>query len=599
MTKSRGTLMLPPGEKAIVVRDRDIATTYIVQTATILFSEASLLPDQKALSLTKGQKVLARLVPGNSRVMEVATFEEVEEKQENMPESGRKVKLVDQGFVSAASLKRTDQKFSKPYVKHLSEEDIFNSSDLISDVRQNIFGNCFLLSSIIAILNKKNGADYVKSLMRQTDHHTTIVKLYDPFKRKFIYYEIKNSYYYESRRNTVNHLNLWVHILEKAYIFHAIQQIRNKEDKSLEFKRSYPSVNLMYGAGGRIAAAFEILTGESVTEFDIVNHAEISWDLKNLEYCKMVYLNLIDKHVSMTDDRILQLNQLLTAILDAPGPKEYFYATSFDFSNNEQNIVKSSENLRLVFSFLRSVMIEQVSEEDKDAFKSWYKLYCMRFELICKSSPSILKLLDDDKLILELGKFVAELTDEQVNKLKEIEAMEEVQGQYSCYINRLGEFNLPSALMDKFTDCVYKNPHDTYKNSKPGFGLYSLASHTIYSNISDALGQLGSANVLACYTKISTDVKNPGLRPNHAYAITGVKQAPHNPSVLLISLYNPWGQLGVAYSMNPEKLYIPQEKRGEGSAAFDLELSEFIQNFQMYTIGTIPSFLGFDEVKSD
>jgi hypothetical protein len=169
------------------------------------------------------------------------------------PESTRSLKVDQDGYVYAEDLELGNEKF----VPFKTDEALFKILPTPHDIRQSWMGDCFLLSSIAAILNTPDGSDYIMSIMKQCDDGTTIVRLFDPRSGQPVYVRVNNSYHYKNGKSTVNHTQPWVHILEKAYAGLAFREI-NTGEHTIEF----PSFELMYGEGGRTDLSLKILTGK-------------------------------------------------------------------------------------------------------------------------------------------------------------------------------------------------------------------------------------------------------------------------------------------------------------------------------------------------
>lgn len=187
--------------------------------------------------LAPDQVVIARTVAGYPNVKEVVVFTPTGEKRDNMPESGKGIDIQMRGYVLKSDLEDHTQKnecFTPP-----STDPIFPNSNLKDDIHQTIFGDCFLLSSVLTILNQPGGEAYIREMMYQ-EGTTVVVRLFDPNTKKPVLIRVQNSIHQENNETTVAHRAPWVHILEKAY---AVLALKEEGNVISEKKYSYSDLS--------------------------------------------------------------------------------------------------------------------------------------------------------------------------------------------------------------------------------------------------------------------------------------------------------------------------------------------------------------------
>src|SRR3990167_2792608 len=197
--------------------------------------------------------------------LKIYTYETKGDKQEDMPESGYAIKITGDGIVPANLVKLSEDNFV-PFTG-----DIFPHLPQINDIAQGTFGDCFLLSTIIAMLNanvKINedvtyaGADYFVGIMRQVSDTHTIVRLFPENTSQPVNIKVENSIYVNEKLCTaVHHKAIWPHLIEKAYTALGIMHDEKNQGKVIYVNTSFRSV---YGEGGMPDVAMKILTGKDV-----------------------------------------------------------------------------------------------------------------------------------------------------------------------------------------------------------------------------------------------------------------------------------------------------------------------------------------------
>lgn len=143
--------------------------------------------------------------------------------------------------------------FKYHYIKYPQTMNIFPEKPSMQAIKQGPLENCQLLASIGSILNTKGGADFIQNMMKQQDDGTTIVKLFNPTTKKFVYIQVENSYLSTKQQPIDYHTQPWIHILEKAY-----SVLASKSDKKVLL---FPSLISVF-TGENAEHSMLILTGK-------------------------------------------------------------------------------------------------------------------------------------------------------------------------------------------------------------------------------------------------------------------------------------------------------------------------------------------------
>lgn len=185
---------------------------------------------------------------------------------QELPESKRAIK-TDASYEKEIDL--PDEFFEYHETLLESKDPLFvsNNSPRIQDIVQNQFPDCFLLSAIQSILNHPDGKDFIRGMMHDNKDGTVTVRLFDPKFDSFRYIRVPKAIH-ATKEGAINlHKELWVHILENAYIAVGLNSINSKADQSS---------GSVFAQGDQIHFALTILTGLKNEELIKINERDTS-----------------------------------------------------------------------------------------------------------------------------------------------------------------------------------------------------------------------------------------------------------------------------------------------------------------------------------
>lgn len=557
--------------------------------------------------LQPGQHVIARLVPGVSKdIYEVTTFKHKGKKVDDMPESGSAVEILNKGYVLKKHIK-LDEQITETFQR--VRGDIFPNDDLTQDVKQSIFGDCFLLSSVLAILEKPGGVAVIKGMMKQDGNHT-IVRLYDPNTLEPVYYRIENTRHYQNDRCTVKHLAPWVHILEKAFTAHALKK-NDKGNSSQEFYYSNPSFRDMFGDGGKPATAMTILTGEHAHEVTIHRGKSFPWDQEGLIYSMSVYnrvSTLVDYFEEKNPDVLNRLDEEIAALarskkgLDA---LKQFAAVTSDISGNDLQAMYDQLQGNLFGEFVEGWMRE-IDDDLRLEMLHAASHYVSEYIKLCIQSPLALSdVLDRVSLIASMGKFVkhdimAQGKWEDFEKDVNVDSADLTLANILKSYHNLVKYPVPEKVKEKFRIFAEDNAQSKGLgwDGELGSGLYTQRTQAVFDGIAHHFEN--NDEILAASTRNTFPKKIPGLRPQHAYAITGVSE---EDNLKFVHVRNPWGRMGRRYYFKEQMsrehtgMSLAEEESGAHSAESKIELSDFVRYFGDYTVGSADMNLALQQAQ--
>lgn len=532
-------------------------------------------------ALAEDELILARDFPDYPGVLEVVTFDRVIDKDDDMPETGDGIKITLKGYVLKNQVVLQERENFKPV-----SGDIFPNADLITDIYQNSFGDCFLLASILSILSQPGGKDYIKGMMRQ-DGDYTIVRLFHPETNEPCYIRVKNSDYHRNGRSAVLHQAPWVHILEKAYTAFAF-----KKHNQTSYV-SFPAFREMFGNGGSPEFALKILTGRQSNRITIQDPALYPWRKAELMDCLPIYFSTSAVIEELSRDELDKLDAYLKA-----NANEQFLSELIKILANDEVMddlpaaVAMLEALSgvnpSITQLLSRVIFESTTQPGANVLRS-FSSYIDKYLLmkVGQNSP-LSQFFDSVRQFSEVGQGIQTL---MINdKLDEFFAAEKKIENYDDvlkYFQRVVPFEeyFPKGLFNRFREYAYEK----IRWDLPfGSGRYSPESLAIYNDIEQKLQDDAPQKALVATSKTSfAEGSVPGLRNRHAYAIVGAydSKLPDGAVVKVIRLRNPWGHTGREVDWHKKRRgendYIRENKE---KAEFEVELSEFVRYFRDYSV---------------
>lgn len=496
-----------------------------------------LIPSRHVLK--KGSKILYReaVVPNphdatmsiSPYALEVTTFEPKVDDDHDLPESGRGIEVKLRGFVFKNNVKVTKAEYYRE--ADIKNASIFPKEEQAIDrtaVYQSVFGDCYLLSTILSILSATGGDDFFKKMMRQNKETGLVyVKLFNPANNKPEYVVVKNSLFCEEQDDTTRHKQLWIHMLEKAYAGYGLSL--NPETKSISFHHS--SFRAIYGSGGKTEVAFQILTGQSAQSFLTEETIEEDTQPFSVELAALCY-----KFVATTDQasRMATGTEMLAYFKTHPEVASLFnnsILALYDYGKLLKYLVENRPEKYAELTGILSQLDELSTNaklEDINTLIDFLK--ALRNDLTLQPKPN-----DNDKILPLLESFTAKTL---------------------AYLRNSKH---------------YVNDEST--------GEYSFALLEVFHVIRDKL-QLNCLMTASTLSDFPEPV--PGLRSKHAYALLDVKTTDINGQLMhFIKLRNPWGIIGRVYTWDKDQATPAEDTH---SPEFWLELNDFAKYFYKYTI---------------
>lgn len=473
-------------------------------------------------------------------------------------------------------------------------------------IHQHKFGDCFLLASILAILNQEGGADYIKSMMIQKEE-STVVKLFDPNEETFVYYEISNSYHQKSGEKSVLHKAPWVHILEKAYVAHAYKKNTPTEHDERKFVPTFPAFAEAYGSGGHPDVALTILTGSPATEHMIKSAINIPWEPENLFFCLNLYNKLSPFINKFSKQEILKIDSLLSEISkDDNGVKLLLKYTRGNTDKAEYFTLeeKTESNLFVLYKIISEKM-RSFKQEDCQEFMGSFGEYIAAHEDLKKTQDhSIVRALSNVWNMAQLGKYLAQDLmpngnfDDFINSMsanasirRDAKAPRHELRTRDAYARSTFHTFLrvtpkpPVEITKAFEKYLMAEGYAHRWDSELGTGIYSDESLAVYAEISNHLTSSSQQHAIVASAKFKASPDSLGLRSQHAYAVMGTTEKQIQGKALkFIIIRNPWGHTGRLYDWTRRE-DIATESSTENAATMDIELSDFMRYFYKYTVG--------------
>lgn len=427
------------------------------------------------------------------------------------------------------------------------EGDIFAEQGSKEDVRQAVFGNCFFLAAVAAILSKPNGYAYFQSIIKQEDEYTSVVKLYDFRENKEVYIRVQNTIFCENSAETLQHKQNWIHILEKAYVGLGIIKL-NKTD----IIQAYPSYREIYGKGGEIADAYRALIGQMPEEIDINNLTQ--------SQSYRITSDMVGMVMSMAyqDERITDW-----------APIE---AKLYQLHEGEPHRDDLDE---------RTLATNRYAREMTDAIIMHLKACFQSLE----NFKVFAKFWKEDRR--KLGSVTSDALSKKMNSIdsrREAATMAEM----TSFIMAC----MAAGLDDKVAKCMLNYiksplPDGSYPYlGSLGSGMYTAYHMQVYRMLEQFFkdGKIISAgtNDSALGAKAIE-----GMRTPHAYTLLAVQEK-HDGDITLyyVKLRNTWGRVGREYYADQDDQMRAREMEHRGN--FRLELGDFVNAMHGVAVSEVP-----------
>ncbi len=467
----------------------------------------------------------------HSFLLLAACFKPHGKTKNDMPESGKGVKIIDVGFVYKDQTTYNRSNCTEHFQPF--SEDIFPTLPTVDDIKQGTHGDCFLLSALISILSKPGGAQFIQSMMLQNENTTTVRLYHNQDKAadgtpKPKYYATQNSTHMLGDGIFASqHIRKWVHMLEKTYAGAGLTD--SKKGDQIQVYGSYSTI---YGDGGRMSCAYQVLTGQTPTVEKVLSDRNLPWvinkdDFEGLKEKAEAIKGLISLMKGNPNEELL--GNLSKAINQGFSDNKFFQIlgpetfVNFVECLTESNITYSEDDDST------NPDVQQTQAEAIDAFNNFIR-----------------------------NKF----------KIRNLQFKDRVSRKFKEYI---------------FFDKPYKNEEVAYQFCGPiGSGLYTKQQLDCYYTLSDIIKE----NAVSTSTTDKFPGGNPvkGLRSSHAYALIALKEEIINDKkVKFVVLRNPWRHTGRRYNWNAKYFKDIAYEVKEGAAEFALELSDYTKYFDYYT----------------
>ncbi|MFN8672134.1 MAG: C2 family cysteine protease [Candidatus Sericytochromatia bacterium] len=554
-----GKLEIPEGSKAVVVKNPGIRASI---TKDLKFDDV-LIPskedkDKKVpLTFKKGETISAREsdIPGKSLI--------------------QKLKKTDEGYetvgepvlVDSKLLKSGDQSFKT------SDKPLFKDIPSTKDIKQGAIGDCFLIASLNAMLNK-GGPEEIYKMIKDNNDGTVTVKMFDvknepnpedpkkmikTFTPKYITFDkstldtsvtidkfisptkMAGAIIGEHARGA-----LWVQMLEKAY---AINQ------------GSYSKLN----EGGHMNNPFEAFLGQEAIQDSTVDIPKTT--------AKEVS-NLFESVIPKYDISEANLTKFQSSLKGKFTDEEI--KTMSAFVKSQGNFGEPEfENVKL--GALKSIGIEvgeKYSQEDINS-KGFSVFNAIRKGLsnpdyeklqTFRRSPTPQPLLQDASDISNGKKNIKgksqdyhrQISYEEIEKVFNSKDLKISDESRSKILAKAKEIYPPEKNVGNYIKAqneIFSKIQEKLKNNE-----YIGAGTSSYIGKSDSKGFSGGESVV------------DGLVGGHAFT---VKDTVTMHGTKFIKVENPWGETGRAYDMVDGKMVAKKVNEGDSW----IELSDFTKHF--------------------
>ncbi len=492
------------------------------------------------------QLMLARTIPMHPELMEVVIYESAADVDPTMPETGDEITVLQKGYVATETIRPLASENAKFVAMN---DPLFPNQSLLQDIRQYRFGDCFLLSSMLAILAKENGENFIRSMMVQ-DGDATIVKLFHPVTKEPQFIRVKNTSYHAYDINYNKHRAPWVHVLEKAYTAFAFIN-----DKA----QSFPAFKEIFGNGGLSKTALTILTGQDSKEQVVPDVWENTSPIHYFSNNKLINLDANSFQVGVKWSYLCQqfagefpVNLALIEKL----------MNDSDALQNELNSKLGADNGAIfnivVESYRQFIASDHPLHAIIHSLSDYIEIYNAIYKQVIEKPAGIFDQESPIETMADVYLFVDNLAAKKLLPAK--------------FTQRLFEYAQANSAM-------WTNPNRS--------DYYTPELNQLYENIKSDVSKCGT--VATASTKAKFAEKVPGLRNRHAYAVIGTEERETNGVMhKYIILRNPWGRVGRGYADELDYRGLSAAPVEIEQGSFALELTDFQRYFRAYTTSTMP-----------
>lgn len=506
-------------------------------------------------------------------LLQVATFERLKDADtEERRDLGHGVTITHLGYMYKDELTPKES-------FHAVKGNIFPHEPSLADVEQSKMGDCFLLSSINAILSQPGGPDIIKGMMRQQDDGSVIVRFFDPVKLEPIFVKVENTeLHHEKNTSAVTHNAPWVHVLEKAYAglgyevfkdekkdqYQSVQPIEPLlSQNSTENVGIRPQAFVTTLAGGHAALALTLITGERAKK--TVFNSELLENKDVANYPFNAQNNAPVTNLFFTTDSLLDAiykprsNQFLDELKNDP-----------DYPSKIEKIIDEKMPELVQQKNWEGSNLPEILGDDLTA----WVIYSTKLQVLYPDTKQQLSDIVSQAHKMEQGKEYAPANSSEFsNILKDLKKLTPPP---------------PDNVLKKFEAYAEKT-----MSGPIGSGHYSQNAQELFNTLES---NLKAGKVLTASTSEKTDGKDIGLVSEHEYTITNVFKEKHNgKDVLMVQVRNPWNSQGVKYeSDNHGGLVAVNDPT---AAEFKLDINDFKKHFDAYTIGTAEKLKNINKEK--
>lgn len=527
--------------------------------------------------LKPGDTFLARELPEHPEIMEVVTFSPKDNKDPDMPETGDAIEIKQKGYVlksqvqPAQNEKLTFKAFKGP---------VFRNRDLAADVKQNNFGDCFLLASALAISHRTHGKRFIKSMMIADGKDYTIVRLFHPETLEPCYIRVRNSYIRHNGEDKVLHKAPWVHILEKAYTAFAFKNVGES------FKLTFPATREMFGNGGDPSLAMTILTGERAEDNKINQAQPFPLNTEHFMLCLSAYYAEQRLRGTLTDEAVNSVNDYLVKDnLDVISKVVAFLKQDKDINDIIADIKNVEDDLSIV-PLLEGIAAHVDVDKQRDYLFEIHGYMNKYTDLKLQGDSAIEKSLPNMRDFAGLGEFLFKQMQSRQVGLDELFVYDKKVSNVKELIEYFNFLKLNSFPTD-YAQCLreFAFATENIPDAPIEVAYYSEQSLAIYKDIEAKLKNKKENFAITATTLPKFDEKVAGLRNRHVYSVVRVEK--DKEGRLFVVVRNPWGHTGREYNLDeiPNADDNNRVVENRENAESPVLLSDFVKYFRGYSVG--------------